>query len=1231
MESDSFERLYQLYYDYKRNYIKLKDDPMLKKERKEILKQIDNVKTIIDEKPIDISDKLLINRNYASYPDYNDPDFIYEITRRAEFFHCKNEFNILELLNKCGNDVFSLGNHQIFLKNFINRNTPYKSLLVFHGVGVGKTCSAITISNSFIDLYKTNKENKKIICLVSKNIQENWRNTFYNPKKGENQCTSTTYEDIINNIDSKKSKEKVRNKVMKDYYEFYGYQEFSNKVKNMINIYLKNKDRKEYTEKELIVLEKRAIKEYFSDRLFIIDEVHNLRDENISKMNKDESRDVLKFLDKVITYSENLRLVIMSATPMFNKAQEIQWILNMLLKNDNRPTIKKNELFNKKGKLNVEKLIKKSKGYISYLRGENPITFPLRLYPDINNDKNCLSKRNKNYPLNDFWGEKYLDDFYNFKDLKMYFSLIDQGSFQQKVYQKYIESLPKSNLISLDDQRKGVQISNIIYPPIDVLIGNQEINNYDLSNFTGGPSFLKLMKKNRDGYSYSSRYKSKVEPDMGPLFSLENISKISSKMYNLVNGIIQTKSEGIIFIYSEYITSGIIPLSFLLEHCGFEKYSGNILNYPEYNSNHKHTKDEPLNYDLEKKSNVVGDFKRAKYIILSGQKDLSPNNNEEIKVLTDSKNSDGSNIKIVIGSAVTSEGLDFKNIREIHILDPWFHLYKIEQIIGRGIRFCSHLDIEMNKRNVTVFLHVSGDNIKNESIDTYTYRIAEKKASEIGKVEMVLKHNAVDCFLNKTVNHIGENDVNPIKIITSRNRKIGKHMIYDKKFSKICSFSEKCDYNCNIANSIKLEDIKYDTFSIESSKELIQPIQKIILELFEIKNYYLLSELKQIIVSIIDTNEKLIYFSLDYFTKYKTTIWNKNSISGYLICKDDYYVFQPHTNSDEMLPLYYRDNDTPIKSYNYIKLNDKLFSNIKKEVKKVYYFTYDSIIESLAYKLKRMSGLIVEQRFGKNIKKKRYKIQALFTKENPLEKEQIFFDFYIDSLHFIEKQILLKSILKEKIEKKTIKDKLRNDIFEYFKKQIITKDKLNNYYLFRPELEICGFYLFDHVHFYDKKEVKKELDNIENDYKFYIYENEDIIETENLENGLLIKKKIIKSIKQSEHLDFKTNDIWSYTFKSDKDKRILKVVQNNNISNDLPGISIENISQITSIKSLIEKRFPENYERYLQIDTKSDKDKTYNTRDFLSIFIEIIMRNNQLKSDIASFIPYDVLLLKYIN
>ena len=43
-----------------------------------------------------------------------------------------------------------------------------------------------------------------------------------------------------------------------------------------------------------------------------------------------------------------------------------------------------------------------------------------------------------------------------------------------------------------------------------------------------------------------------------------------------------SKSNGIIFIYTEFIPSGVLPLSFALEHLGFEKYSGNILDYPEW-------------------------------------------------------------------------------------------------------------------------------------------------------------------------------------------------------------------------------------------------------------------------------------------------------------------------------------------------------------------------------------------------------------------------------------------------------------------------------------------------------------------------------------------------------------------------------------------------------------------------------------------------------------------------
>ena len=112
---------------------------------------------------------------------------------------------------------------------------------------------------------------------------------------------------------------------------------------------------------------------------------------------------------------------------------------------------------------------------------------------------------------------------------------------------------------------------------------------------------------------------------------------------------------------------------------------------------------------MRKKSVMKKDeqFNRANYIILSGNGMVSGDNDNELKVLKSEENKNGEKIKVVIGSSITGEGIDFKNIREIHIMDPWYHLNKLEQIIGRGIRFCSHSMLEKSKHNVTVFIHTA--------------------------------------------------------------------------------------------------------------------------------------------------------------------------------------------------------------------------------------------------------------------------------------------------------------------------------------------------------------------------------------------------------------------------------------------------------------------------------------------------------------------------------------------
>ena len=99
--------------------------------------------------------------------------------------------------------------------------------------------------------------------------------------------------------------------------------------------------------------------------------------------------------------------------------------------------------------------------------------------------------------------------------------------------------------------------------------------------------------------------------------------------------------------------------------------------------------------------------KRGNYIVLSGDRELSPNSDKEIEIVKSEENKNGEKIKVILASQVATEGIDFKNIREIHILDPWFNLNRIEQIIGRGVRKNSHIKLDPSKRNTTIYQYVN--------------------------------------------------------------------------------------------------------------------------------------------------------------------------------------------------------------------------------------------------------------------------------------------------------------------------------------------------------------------------------------------------------------------------------------------------------------------------------------------------------------------------------------------
>jgi hypothetical protein len=129
----------------------------------------------------------------------------------------------------------------------------------------------------------------------------------------------------------------------------------------------------------------RNLKYEFDNRLIVIDEIHNVRvaDENKNKK-------VALELEDLVKSASNMRLLLLSATPMYNSYKEIVWLLNLMNTNDRRARIHVKDIFKKNGdfiksdaKDGEEMLIRKATGYISFVRGENPYTFPYRVYPNI--------------------------------------------------------------------------------------------------------------------------------------------------------------------------------------------------------------------------------------------------------------------------------------------------------------------------------------------------------------------------------------------------------------------------------------------------------------------------------------------------------------------------------------------------------------------------------------------------------------------------------------------------------------------------------------------------------------------------------------------------------------------------------------------------------------------------------------------------------------------------------
>jgi hypothetical protein len=958
------------------------------------------------------------NEHAFLYPTLNDPNFSKKIAQHQEFFDTQYDGNIHDIskyADKMCDEPFELMPHQLFVKNFLSFQTPYNSLLLYHGLGSGKTCSAIGISEEMRQYMKQVGIKQRIIIVAAPNVQANFKLQLFDERQLKEEdgiwnirsCVGDVFLREINPTNLKGiSREKVISQIksiINQYYVFMGYVELANYIRKKTMVQMSG-----FTDEEIRRVEIQNMRNFFNNRLIIVDEVHNIR---LSEDNKDDK--IGKMMMKLARHCSNMRLLLLSATPLYNSHNEIIWLTNLMNSNDKRGMISASEVFDQQGQFKKESkdqdgtiideggynlLSRKLTGYVSYVRGENPYVFPYRIYPnDFAVDKifsqsatgmvqGILDTVNPStglkLPTIQMNGKK-IDNPLSY--LPVYVNEI--GTYQEKAYKLLIKAMR-------DDIKKGVkniefdeldkfgfrqlqapiEALNMVYPSITLdeqfekgIVSTQtpETSEYDpRATMVGKRGMRTVMNYTDDSMKkiprkYLFSYKPEVQEKYGRIFSPEKIGEYSAK----ISSIIQTikKSKGIVLIYSQYIDGGVVPMALALEELGLTRYGSSPNTTPLFET----PPVEPIDSLTLKPKSQVANFKPAQYVMITGDKSFSPNNAQDIKTITDENNKNGEVVKVILISKAGSEGLDFKCIRQIHILEPWYNLNRIEQIIGRGVRQKSHCLLPFNERNVEIYLHstVLKTSPDEEAVDIYVYRLAKNKAEKIGRVTRLMKETAVDCLLNigqtnftsSKLESVVEN--RNIQLILSTDAKKIVFKIGDKPHTDVCDYMADCSFKCNkkddkIDTSKVSKNMYAENFLQSNNQHIMKRIRDMYRDKDNGKHFYNLNEIIETINAIKQYPIAQIFSALSVFINNKTEyIIDQYGRRGNLINKGDIYAFQPVEINDESITVFERKIPIDFKRKSITMEISKDFINTEESIIQDTN-TYDTIIRMIELNVK---------------------------------------------------------------------------------------------------------------------------------------------------------------------------------------------------------------------------------------------------------------------------------------
>jgi hypothetical protein len=261
----------------------------------------------------------------------NDPEFYNQLLNDLTAYGKIEEKGSYDEI--CSSNVFRLLPHQIFLRYYMSPNNPFYNMLIFHSTGLGKTCAAVSIAEAHLRM-RTGVGLNKINVILPRALVNEFKNEVHRillPSidvgkavlEGERQCTGLSYMNYhINDNDRDKAKHLAA--VIESHYNIITYDKFVNQVAQLSD---------------------EQIKAEFNFSVFIIDEFHNLRDYdtlspeeeleyNLNANTEDGKANVAKIrrldtIKRILRHTTRVKLILLSATPMFDNADDIRAVVNL--------------------------------------------------------------------------------------------------------------------------------------------------------------------------------------------------------------------------------------------------------------------------------------------------------------------------------------------------------------------------------------------------------------------------------------------------------------------------------------------------------------------------------------------------------------------------------------------------------------------------------------------------------------------------------------------------------------------------------------------------------------------------------------------------------------------------------------------------------------------------------------------------------------------------------------